>query len=118
MECRLVLSDGPHQMHGHCLEFYGLSKKLHDFICAVLGNRYMDSEDYKNCSGASPFFQCDTYRDGRGLRGIQENDPDSYFLVEFWSSDDPVRKAVRHLERQIEESEIEFPPDVQKRPVR
>lgn len=115
MECKLVLSDGPHDMRGHCLEFYGISRKLHGLIKAVLGNRYMDSEDYKNCIDASPFFQCDTYRDGSGRFG-EEDDPESYFLVEFWSSDEPVAKAVRYLERQIDESGIEFPPDVQTRP--
>ena len=120
MGCKLVLSDGPHGMQGQCLEFYGISRELHNLICAVLGNKYMDSmdsEDYKNCSRASPFFQCDTYRDGPGPLG-EEDDPKSYFLVEFWSSDEPVRRAVRHLERQIDESGIVFSPGVQVRPKR
>ena len=117
MGCKLVLSDGPHGMCGHCLEFYGISRRLHDFICGVLGNRYSDSEDYKNCSRASPFFQCDTYRDCFD-RCSKEDDPESYFLVEFWSSDEPVLRAVLHLEQEIDRSGIEFPSDAQVRPKR
>lgn len=113
MTCKLKLSDGPHNMDSHCLEFYGIPRDFRNFVCGLILNKWKDSEDYKYMRDASPVVQCDSYFYGGTISQSGwhlEDDPESYLLIEFWvhENDNVLLRAVIYLEQEIDKSGFVF----------